>query len=128
VTADPADESNPTSSPDGSEIAYSSDRKGRRDIYAASSSGGGQERILLESNEDKTLLDWPSGGKALLYSVLNAKTGRELWSLPLTGSQRTPSPLLATFRRKNDRLSRFDPAGAATDHCKIVQVPSLKHF
>jgi hypothetical protein len=35
---------------------------------------------------------------------------------------------LATFRRKNDRLSRFDPAGAATVHCKIVQFPVLKHF
>jgi hypothetical protein len=35
---------------------------------------------------------------------------------------------LVTFRRKNDRLSRFDPAGAATERCKIVQFPALKHF
>ena len=35
---------------------------------------------------------------------------------------------LATFRRKNDRLSRLDPAGAATERCKIVQFSILKHF
>jgi len=35
---------------------------------------------------------------------------------------------LATFRRKNDRLRRFDPAGATTGRCKVVHFPALKHF
>jgi Tol biopolymer transport system component len=108
VTADPADESNPTWSPDGSEIAYSSDRKGHRDIYATSASGGGQERTLLESTDDKTLLDWTADGKALIYSVLNAKTSRELWTLPLTGSQRTPVPLLGAPYRQDEAVSSPD--------------------
>ncbi|MGO9258249.1 MAG: protein kinase domain-containing protein [Bryobacteraceae bacterium] len=103
VTFDPADESNPTWSPDGSEIAYSSDRRGRRDIYAKSSFGTGPERTLLESSEDKTVLDWSSDGK-LIYSVLNPKSSRELWVLPLTASQHTPSPLFGVPYRQDEAV------------------------
>jgi len=103
VTFDPADESNPTWSPDGSEIAYSSDRRGHREMYAKSSSGTGQERILLESSDDKTVLDWSSDGK-LIYSVLNPKSSRELRVLPLTGSQHTPSPLFGVPHRQDEAL------------------------
>jgi serine/threonine protein kinase len=88
---EPADESSPTWSPDGSEIAYFSDRHGRRDIYAKSSSGTGQERVLLESGDDKSVLDWSSDGKFLFYNVRKAQPDRELWVLPLTSSQRVPA-------------------------------------
>jgi Tol biopolymer transport system component len=89
---EPADEANPTWSPDGSEIAYSSDRHGHRDIYARSPLRTGQERVLLESGEDKTVLDWSGDGKFLIYSTLKSGSNRELWILPLTGSQRVPVP------------------------------------
>ena len=96
VTFDPADETNPAWSPDGSEIAYNSDRRGHRDLYVRSSSGTGQERVLLESSEEKTVLDWSADGKVLFYSVLNGKTQRDIWSLPMTGTDRTPSLFLGT--------------------------------
>jgi Tol biopolymer transport system component/predicted Ser/Thr protein kinase len=89
---EPADEPSPTWSPDGSEIAYSSDRHGHRDMYAKSSSGTGQERVLLESGDDKSVLDWSSDGKFLFYNVSKPAPDRELWILPLTGSQRVPVP------------------------------------
>jgi len=92
VTFETADDSNPVWSPDGSEIAYSSDRRGHRDMYAKPSSGTGQERVLLESSDDKTMLDWSSDGKSLFYSVRKPQPTRELWILPLTGSQRVPAP------------------------------------
>jgi dipeptidyl aminopeptidase/acylaminoacyl peptidase len=100
VTFDPADESNPTWSPNGSEIAYSSDRRGHRDMYAKSSSGNGQERLLLDSKEDKTVLDWSSDGK-LYYSVLSPKPTRVLWVLPITGGQHTPSALFGAPYRQD---------------------------
>jgi Tol biopolymer transport system component len=96
LTVDPSDDSNPAWSPDGSEIAYSSDRHGHRDMYVRSSSGTGQERVLFESNEDKTVLDWSPDGKSLFYSVLNPKTSRDLWILPMTGTVRTPALFLGT--------------------------------
>ena len=91
VTFEPADDSNPTWSPDGSEIAYSSDRRGHRDMYAKRSSGAGPERVVLESSDDKTVLDWAADGKSLFYSVRKPKPTRELWILPLSGSQRVPA-------------------------------------
>ena len=107
------DETSPKWSPDGSEIAYNSDRRGHRDLYARSSSGSGPERILLESGEDKTLLDWSADGKFLIYSVLRAMSIRELWMLPLTGSQRTPV-------RLNNAPYRQDQAVIAPDSRSVL--------
>jgi Tol biopolymer transport system component len=42
LTLDPADDTNPTWSPDGTRIAFTSDRKGHRDIYVKAASGGGK--------------------------------------------------------------------------------------
>jgi hypothetical protein len=92
ITFEPADEANPTWSPDGSEIGYSSDRRGHRDMYAKPSSGIGPERVLLESNDDKTLLDWSADGKSLYYSVRKPTPTRQIWILPLIDSVRVPAP------------------------------------
>jgi serine/threonine protein kinase len=78
ITFDAADELSPAWSADGSEIAYSSDRRGHRDLYARSSSGTGQERVLLESIDDKSVTDWSADGKVLFYNVLSGKTSRDL--------------------------------------------------
>jgi Tol biopolymer transport system component len=92
VTIESADDSNPTWSPDGAEIAYSSDRRGHRDMYAKTSLGAGPERVVLESSDDKTVLDWAADGKSLFYTVRKPKPTRELWILPLTGTQHVPAP------------------------------------
>jgi len=108
-----SDEVNPRWSPDGSEVAYSSDRRGHRDLYAMSSSGSGPERVVLESIEDKSLLDWSADGKFLIYSVLRISPMRELWTLPLTGSQRAPV-------RLNDAPYRQNAAAIAPDGRSLV--------
>jgi hypothetical protein len=62
-------------------------------MYAKAASGTGPERVLLESGEDKTVLDWSSDGKSLFYSVLKRETTlRELMVLPLAGNRRVPAP------------------------------------
>jgi Tol biopolymer transport system component len=43
LTSDPADDFNPTWSPDGSKIAFSSSRKGKGDIYLRAADGGGAD-------------------------------------------------------------------------------------
>jgi eukaryotic-like serine/threonine-protein kinase len=96
LTSDPTDETNPSWSPDGSEIAYSAERHGHRDLYARSSSGAAQERVIMESSDEKSVLDWSRDGKTLLFSILNAKSDRDLWTLPLGGSGRKPDVFLAS--------------------------------
>ena len=107
ITFEPSDEVNPTWSPDGSEIAYSSDRRGHRDIYARPSSGTGQERVVFESDEDKSVEDWSSDGKFLAYTVQNPKTRRDVWLLPMAGSDRKPVLFLGT--PANEDQPRFSP-------------------
>jgi len=43
-------------------------------------------------------------------------------------SYRVIATVLATFRRKNEALSLFDPVAAAMGPCKIVHFPAPKHF
>jgi serine/threonine protein kinase len=69
LTFDPADDFNPTWSPDGARIAFSSDRKGHRDIYVKPASGVGEEQVLAESTEEKTVEDWSADGQYLVWGV-----------------------------------------------------------
>lgn len=94
LTSDPADETNPVWSPDGTEILYCSDRAGRRDLYAQPSVGG-PERLVLSSGQDKNPMDWAGDGSAIYYSVGRSDEGRDLWRLPLIGKDRTPTLFLS---------------------------------
>lgn len=109
LTFDPADDLNPTWSPDGSRIAFSSDRKGARNIYQKLAAGTGEEELLFESPERKSMEDWSADGRFLLYNVGGAsKTRDDLWVLPLTGD-RKPSPLVMT--PFNDSQGQISPDG-----------------
>jgi len=68
LTFDPADDLNPTWSPDGKHIAFSSNRKGHRDIYLKAASGVGEEQVLAESAEEKSLEDWSADGQYLVWA------------------------------------------------------------
>ena len=120
VTFETADDSNPVWSPDGSEIAYSSDRRGHRDMYAKPSSGTGQERVLLESSDDKTMLDWSSDGKSLFYSVRKPQPTRELWILPLTGSQRVPAPFSGAPYQQDQAIVAPDSRSVITPPWRLA--------
>jgi eukaryotic-like serine/threonine-protein kinase len=69
LTIDPADDFNPTWSPDGTRIAFTSDRKGHRNIYVKAASGVGEEQMLAESAEEKTVKDWSADGQSLVWGV-----------------------------------------------------------
>jgi Tol biopolymer transport system component len=88
LTFDPADDTNATWSPDGSRIAFSSDRKGVRDLYAKLASGTGEDELLLQTGIQKTALDWSPDGRVLLFH-----SDRKLWTLPLS-ADRKPHELM----------------------------------
>jgi serine/threonine protein kinase len=89
-TFDPADDVNPTWSPDGLQIAFASDRKGARDLYRKLASGTGTEELLLQSADDKAPESWSPDGKYLLYNMGSKK---DLWMIPMAGERR-PIPVL----------------------------------
>jgi Tol biopolymer transport system component len=69
LTFDPADDKNPTWSPDGTRIAFSSNRKGHHDIYVKAASGVEEERALVESAADKAIEDWSSDGQYVIWGI-----------------------------------------------------------
>ncbi|HYM12977.1 MAG TPA: protein kinase [Bryobacterales bacterium] len=104
-TFDPADDLNPIWSPDGARIAFTSERKGPRNIYWKRSDGTGPAEALLESSDQKSVEDWSPDGNLLLFNV-RAKTV-DVWTLPLAGGEaRKPAPLLqGPFSEQQSQIS-----------------------
>lgn len=96
LTFDPSDDLNSVWSPDGTRIAFTSDRMGQRDIYQKPADGSVSEELLLGGKgEEKHPEDWSSDGKYLIYNQYNRGVPFHirLFVLPLLGDRR-PIPFL----------------------------------
>jgi eukaryotic-like serine/threonine-protein kinase len=82
-TFDQADDLNPTWSPDGSRMAFTSERRGRREIFVNASSGVGEPALILDSETEANVEQWSPDGKLLLYNYRNPKATRQVWALPI---------------------------------------------
>jgi Tol biopolymer transport system component len=66
-------------SPDGSRIAFASDRTGARDIYWKTAGGAGADELVFKTaDEAKSVEDWSADGKLLLFNVGTS----EIFALP----------------------------------------------
>ncbi|SPE38243.1 Serine/threonine protein kinase [Candidatus Sulfopaludibacter sp. SbA6] len=107
LTFDPKDDLDPVWSPDGSRIAFTSDRRGVRNIYVKSAYGTGAEELLVESNNDQNAEDWSRDGRSIVYNALIAGNARDLWTM--SPDTRKAQPFLAT--RFNEDQAQFSPDG-----------------
>ena len=98
-------------SPDGSRIAFSSDRMHQDDLYEKSAGGGINERPLLEAEGQKLAADWSPDGRYILYFDREPQGERRvgLSALPLFGD-RKPLTVLERTRRQGV-TARFSPDG-----------------
>jgi Tol biopolymer transport system component len=89
LTFDPADEFNPTWSPDGQQIAFTGTSRHHRDIYVMDTHGTRAPELLLESPEQKNVEQWSPDRKYLVYNT-NAAPGtpQDLYVLPLFGDRK----------------------------------------
>jgi serine/threonine protein kinase len=97
-TFNPTTDGYPIWSPDGSQIAFESNRTGKYAIYIKSSSGVGEERLLSDASNDSWPQDFSKDGKYLLYygSEDYSSNAGDLWALPLTGDDRKPIAIATT--------------------------------
>jgi dipeptidyl aminopeptidase/acylaminoacyl peptidase len=91
-TFDPGNEFLPVWSPDGSRIAFCSNREGPGSarLYQKAANGAGQEEPLL--NVSGRPLDWSRDGRFIVYLPAEKQ---DVWVLPLDGVKQ-PFPLLQT--------------------------------
>ena len=93
LTFDPADDLDCIWSPNGTRIAFTSDRAGQRNIYWKLADGSGPEELLLGGKEGgRNVQDWSRDGKNLIY---HDDQTPHLYVLPL-GGDRKPVPFINT--------------------------------
>ena len=82
-TFDKADDLNPTWSPDGGRMAFTSERRGKREIFVNASCGVGEAALILAAETEANVEQWSPDGKFLLYNYRDPKAPRQVWALPV---------------------------------------------
>jgi serine/threonine protein kinase/Tol biopolymer transport system component len=106
-TFDRASDNAPVWSPDGQRVVFASNRNGTFDLYQKQAAGG-QEELLLRSEQPKMPEDWSRDGRWLLYRTQGERTNADLWMLRIDEG-RTPEPVLTSAAE--EREGRFSPDG-----------------
>jgi serine/threonine protein kinase/Tol biopolymer transport system component len=104
-TFDASAEGYPIWSPDGSRILFNSDRRGRLDLFLKTTSGAGDDELLLESPAEKFPLDWSSDGRFIVYTAYDSKNKGDLWILSLQGDRQPFVFLQTEFEESNAQFS-----------------------
>jgi Tol biopolymer transport system component len=108
LTFDPARDDYPAWSPDGKNIAFSSNRAGQLDLYTKPADGSGEEKLLLKTDEPKQMERWTKDGRFLLFTSTGQKTGQDMWGLPFPGEAKPVSLLQTQFQ---EGMARVSPEG-----------------
>ena len=104
VTFDSGDDFSPAWSPDGTRIAFTSDRRGERGLYVKNASGTGEEKLLFSSTVPKNVEDWSRDGRWIVFSESRRGSGADLVLLNLE-SLKTQDFLRTRFIEDQGRLS-----------------------
>jgi hypothetical protein len=85
----------PVWSPDGKEIAFSSNREGPYAMYRKATDGRGGAHEFHVSDRPEFIQQWSKDGKSIIYIKVESDRKRTLWLLPLEPSA-NPVPLVST--------------------------------
>jgi Tol biopolymer transport system component/predicted Ser/Thr protein kinase len=109
LTFDPADDLDSIWSPDGTRIAFTSNRLGQRDIYQKLADGSGPDELVLGGKGGaKNVEDWSPDGRYLVYNYSPPASSVDLDVLPLAGD-RKPVPFVST--QFINQHGQFSPNG-----------------
>jgi serine/threonine-protein kinase len=98
----------PEWTPDGGRISYIWNPAGDADLVWKRADGSGAEERLLDDPQAQWGMSWAPDGQSLVYRQNTRETGRDIWTLPLTGDGQ-PTPLVQT--PAEERAPRISPDG-----------------
>jgi serine/threonine protein kinase/Tol biopolymer transport system component len=102
LTFDPAIDSLPVWSPDGSRTVFASNRELRFDLYLKDTNGAQEEKVIPQDGPDRFPTDWSRDGKYVLYG-----RGPDLWFLTFPELRATQFLKAASMLK----TGRFSPDG-----------------
>jgi eukaryotic-like serine/threonine-protein kinase len=109
LTFNPANDTNPSWSPNGSQILFSSMRNGPYDIYQKAADGlGSTEAVFQSSGQAKAIDDVSPDGNYAIYDTAGNASTTQLWALPLNGD-RKPFPVVQSSLGASS--AKFSPNG-----------------
>jgi eukaryotic-like serine/threonine-protein kinase len=97
----------PVWSPDGSRIAFTSNRDGTFNLYEKTSNLASEDKIMYRSSDPKASSSWSPDGRFLLY--FNPLPPTRQWLLPLGGTDR--KPVRVDGSDFNEAAGRISPDG-----------------
>jgi Tol biopolymer transport system component len=127
LTFDDAVDWYPVWSPDGSRVAFSSNRDGQFTLYVKDASGAAKEERLQKAESDERPCDWSPDGRFLMF-VRGSRGSTQLWLLSdPTGdpAKRQAAPYLETSF--NTTQCQFSPGPTAAPRWVAYSSDESKH-
>jgi len=109
LTFNPADDTNPTWLPGGSQILFASKREGPYGIYQKDADGLGSTQVVSQSSSDPEAIDDVSpDGRYAIFDTANGPNSIQIEVLPLFGDRKPSAFVQGSFGAKT---ARFSPNG-----------------
>jgi Tol biopolymer transport system component len=108
LTVEAGTESSPVWSPDDSRILFSGDADAPQHLFVKALDGTDATALKLTNWQESRGGDWSLDGRFIAYSVVDPKSGRDLWVLPLFGDRKPYAFLQTPF---NEGGAVFSPDG-----------------
>jgi Tol biopolymer transport system component len=109
LTSHPATDIVPVWSPDSQRIVFSSYRPGNSDVFLALADGSAGDQAIVSSPDNERVSDWSSDGRRILYSVMTADNGFDIWYAEFSGGDWKLMPFLQT--RSHEYGAKLSPDG-----------------
>ena len=111
LTTGPSNNTGPVWSPDGSRVAFQSDRKHQADIVMRSAGGSGSEEQLTDADSQSIPADWSADGRHILYFDREPVGNRQM-ALSAISVAPPRRPITIVSRISSDfATARFSPDG-----------------